>query len=208
VAYGETRDDPQLFEFFCEKNIMGLFVQALQLGDPDIQTQVIQAISILIQNICSVTSLYMLLSKDHINRLIDPNLGKWARPGQEGRELEAEGSQAAGMEGMELPWADEEFLSHYVALLKAISVRLSPDTVQFFLDAFKGSFPLYRRAVPLIGHADPMVRTCALSIVLHICSVQDKGVSSFLALPVNCIPFFTQISGLLQEQYSLLLCRV
>lgn len=51
----------------------------------------------------------MLLSQDHINRLIQPETGS----------------------AVELPLQDEEFLSNYVALLKAISVRLSQDTVRF-----------------------------------------------------------------------------
>lgn len=66
-----------------------------------------QATSILFQNLRSPTSLYMLLSQDHINHLIQP----------------AEG-------GAELPLDDEEFLTNYVALLKMISVRLSKDTVR------------------------------------------------------------------------------
>ena len=43
-----------------------------------------------------------------------------------------------------LPLADEEFLSHYVSFLKATNVRLTPDTVQFFLQAAANSCPLYR----------------------------------------------------------------
>lgn len=69
--------------------------------------QVVQATSILFQNLRSPTSLYMLLSQDHINHLIQPDEG-----------------------GAELPLDDEEFLTNYVALLKMISVRLSKDTVR------------------------------------------------------------------------------
>lgn len=68
-----------------------------------------QAISILLQNLRSPLSLYMLLSQDHINRLIQPD---------------------AGVAELELPLDDEEFVTNYVALLKAISVRLSKDTVR------------------------------------------------------------------------------
>lgn len=66
-----------------------------------------QATSILFQNLRSPMSLYMLLSQDHINHLIQPDEG-----------------------GAELPLDDEEFLTNYVALLKMISVRLSKDTVR------------------------------------------------------------------------------
>lgn len=69
--------------------------------------QVIQATSILFQNTQRPTSLYMLLSQDHINRLIQPERGHG-----------------------DLPMHDEEFVTHYVALLKAISIRLGADTVR------------------------------------------------------------------------------
>lgn len=51
----------------------------------------------------------MLLSSDHINRLMQP-----------------EGGAA------ELPLDDEEFLTNYIALLKAIAIRLSKETVRAF----------------------------------------------------------------------------
>eukprot|EP00903_Cladosiphon_okamuranus_P018674 g17188.t1 len=184
VAFGEAGGKPEYFEFFCEKSTMALFVNALRLG-PAIKTQVVQATSILFQNLRSPTSLYMLLSQDHINNLIQP----------------AEG-------GAELPLDDEEFLTNYVALLKMISVRLSKDTVQFFFNAPNRCFPLYSRSVPLIGHPDPMVRTSALNIVLHVLSVQDPSVTAFLALEENHRGFFHQMSYLMQDAYSQILCRM
>ncbi|CAN0146036.1 unnamed protein product [Scytosiphon promiscuus] len=165
---------------------MALFVKALRLGTAIIKTQVVQAISILFQNLRSPTSLYMLLSQNHINRLIQP-----------------EGGAAA-----ELPLHDEEFLTNYVALLKAISVRLSKETVHFFLSAIKGSFPLFSQSVPLIAHPDPMVRTSALNIVLHVVSVRDPVVTAFLALEENHGRFFDQVSRLMQDAYSQILCRM
>ncbi|CAM9845035.1 unnamed protein product, partial [Choristocarpus tenellus] len=149
VAYGEAAEQPMFFEYFCEKDIMTIHSHNVLCID-NCCPQVIQAISVLIQNIHNPTSLYMLLSKDHINRLIDPDRGldgvggvsRW-RPAIECT--------------LELAWEDEEFLSHYVALLKAISVRLSPETVQFFVNASEDSFPLYTRTVPHITNSDPMV---------------------------------------------------
>lgn len=75
-----------------------------------------QATSILFQNLRSPMSLYMLLSQDHINHLIQPDEG-----------------------GAELPLDDEEFLTNYVALLKMISVRLSKDTVRPYVRALNAS---------------------------------------------------------------------
>ncbi|CAM9800924.1 unnamed protein product, partial [Ectocarpus sp. 12 AP-2014] len=75
----------------------------------NVPTQVVQGVSVLFQNLRSPTSLYMLLSSDHINRLMQP-----------------EGGAA------ELPLEDEEFLTNYIALLKAIAIRLSKETVRAF----------------------------------------------------------------------------
>lgn len=41
VAFGEAREEPEYFEFFCEKATMALFVSALRLG-PAVQTQVMR----------------------------------------------------------------------------------------------------------------------------------------------------------------------
>ncbi|CAM9661227.1 unnamed protein product, partial [Ectocarpus sp. 8 AP-2014] len=184
VAFGEAGEGPEYFEFFCEKSTMALFVKALRLG-PAVKTQVVQGVSVLFQNLRSPTSLYMLLSSDHINRLMQP-----------------EGGAA------ELPLDDEEFLTNYIALLKAIAIRLSKETVPFFLNTTKGSFPLYSRSIPLIRHPDPMVRTSALSIVLQVFSVKDPGVTAFLTREENHIGFFDQLSRLMQDAYSQVLCRM
>lgn len=54
----------------------------------------------------------------------------------------------------------------------------------------------------------PQVRTSALNIVLHVLSVQDPGVTAFLALEENHGGFFHQMSYLMQDAYSQILCRV
>lgn len=52
------------------------------------------------------------------------------------------------------------------------------------------------------------VRTSALNIVLHVLSVQDPGVIAFLGLEENHRGFFHQMSYLMQDAYSQILCRV
>lgn len=39
MAFGEAAEEPEYFEFFCEKATLALFVEALRLG-PAIKTQV------------------------------------------------------------------------------------------------------------------------------------------------------------------------
>jgi protein CLEC16A len=215
VAYGEAADDSQYFELFCEVGLMQIFVQVAHGAKHSIaaKTQVIQSMALLIQNIRSTTSLYLLLSNNHINQLITPYGAAAARTPAAAAAAAAGAVTTAmptkaGTEGG-LPLHEEEFLSHYVSFLKAISVRLTAETVQFFLDAATDAFPLYRAALPLLTAGDPLVRTSALSICLHICSVPDAGVRAFLcASPANADPFFSQLLALLNSTYAALAGRV
>lgn len=61
---------------------------------------------------------------------------------------------------------------------------------------------------PVVPSIPQQVRTSALNIVLHVLSVQDPGVTAFLALEENHRGFFHQLSRLMQDAYSQILCRV
>jgi len=41
-------------------------------------------------------------------------------------------------------FANEEILSHYISFLKTLSLRLDPQTIQFFFNAQAQDFPLVR----------------------------------------------------------------
>ena len=71
----------------------------------EVKRQIIQTVSILVQNVSNDTYLYYLLSNNHINELI-------VHP---------------------FDLSNEELLAHYVSLLKAIALRLDEHTVQFFI---------------------------------------------------------------------------
>jgi hypothetical protein len=86
VAYGDKagssfRSDP-IFEYFCEKCILGLFVDIAKskpssvsnlhaiTWSPKVKAEILRAISLLLSNAQDEPSLYYLLSKDYINELI------------------------------------------------------------------------------------------------------------------------------------------
>ncbi|POM70833.1 membrane protein, partial [Phytophthora palmivora] len=101
-------DAGALFDYFGETNMLALLVE-LGASQPSVlvQVQLLQTMSILVQNIATRTSLYYILSNNHVNRLL------------------------------ECPFAvdrDDDVRDWYVTLLKALSLRLNEDTVQFFLD--------------------------------------------------------------------------
>jgi protein CLEC16A len=92
VLWGD-QNDPALFEFFLEKNILGIFWRLLEQWDTpsSVKVQILQTLSILISNIEAGPSIYYILSNDHINQLI-------RHP---------------------FDFSNEELLAHYVSLLKA-----------------------------------------------------------------------------------------
>lgn len=92
VLWGD-QNDPTLFEFFLEKNILGIFWRLLEQRDTpsSVKVQILQTLSILISNIEAGPSIYYILSNDHINELI-------RHP---------------------FDFSNEELLAHYVSLLKA-----------------------------------------------------------------------------------------
>lgn len=110
IIYGEGEGEA-FFEYFAEKQMMGLLVALATCAQPRlaIQTQVLQTVSILVQNVRHTTSLYLLLSSNYVNALVS-----------HGAFLDAA--------------CDEELRAHLVSLLKTLSLRLDPTTAQFFVD--------------------------------------------------------------------------
>jgi protein CLEC16A len=88
------KHDPAFFEFFLEQNVLATFWRLLASPSScaQVQMQLLQALAILIQNLTLSSSVFYILSNNHINELITH------------------------------PFAfdqHEELLAHYVSLLKA-----------------------------------------------------------------------------------------
>ncbi|PKU84632.1 hypothetical protein MA16_Dca015491 [Dendrobium catenatum] len=70
ITYGDQHD-PSFFEFFMEKQIMGEFVRILKVSEhPKVALQLLQTMSIMIQNLRSEHAIYYIFSNEHINFLI------------------------------------------------------------------------------------------------------------------------------------------
>ncbi|KAG7029852.1 Protein CLEC16A-like protein [Cucurbita argyrosperma subsp. argyrosperma] len=70
ITYGDQHD-ASFFEFFMEKQIMGEFVRILQISrTATVSLQLLQTMSIIIQNLKSEHAIYYLFSTEHINKLI------------------------------------------------------------------------------------------------------------------------------------------
>lgn len=120
-----------LCSLFLEENMLQDIISIIKQNRSNkIKIQIIQTISILIQNIKNKTSLcecwvlisrpVFLLSNNHINDLITTPLD----------------------------FMDEDVVSQYISFLKLLSMNLTADTVQFFYNYVGLLLLLHRRRSP------------------------------------------------------------
>lgn len=149
VVYGDSKNE-LLFDFFCEKNMLALFVDITKSTFNEISKvhiQILQTLCILIESVKQDTSIYYLLSNHHINHIIL----------------------------FRFDWSTEDLLNHYITLLKTLSLRLNSRTAQFFFIQESNAFPLLSQAIHFLSSStDQMIRTAAQNIILNIFSVQDN----------------------------------
>jgi hypothetical protein len=96
-----------------------------------VATQAMQSVSILIQNVSRATSLYFLLSNNHINDLISLplelyNIAENAKRDEASQGVPQGPRKFASQEMQELT-------THFVTFLKSLALRMNVETLQFFL---------------------------------------------------------------------------
>lgn len=167
-----------------------------------IATQALQSISILIQNVSRAMSLYVILSNNYINKLIQLPLDLYTTA--EKRRMMATKESKALPAAFASPQITE-LTTHFVTFLKSLAMRMNGETLQFFLkyavddrSEFDGDdndgaeeppadllnnvpkveFPLYERALEFCAaHQDSFVRTTAMNICLNtlrLTTIVDK----------------------------------
>lgn len=184
VVYGDNKSE-LLFDFFCEKNMMALFLEIMWVegGCPGIvHIQILQTLSILVNCVRNDTSLYYLLSNNYINEII-------IYPHDFA--------------------ADESLCDQYVSFMKSLSLRLDKQTIQFFFQEETGSFPLLNRAIDLLDFPEPMVRIAAQSTILNIYSVNEPRARQYALQDEVMHRLFVQVVKLLELKHVALLsiCR-
>lgn len=82
-------------------------------------------------------------------------------------------------------FSDDEVIGYYINLLKAISLKFTKTTVQFFFvwtDADDAAtFPLYTESVKFIRHRDGMVglvQNCYITVARHVINVATSWMSA------------------------------
>jgi protein CLEC16A len=132
MIWGDQHE-PRFFEFFLENQVLVQFYRILSQPGArrgDVAQQVLQTLSIMIQNIRNQTSIYFLFSNNQINSMLS----------------------------IKLDFDDEEVMGYYISFLKAIALKFNAETVQLFLNmdntdpAVPKSFPLYTEALKFFRH--------------------------------------------------------
>lgn len=171
------QNEPKIFEFFLENNIL-LYLHRMLAQHPanrsgDIAKQVLQTLSIIIQNIRSETGTFFLFSNNHINNIVE----------------------------IRFDFEDEEVLGYYISFLKTISLKLNPKTVHFFLDERDGKlvFPLYTESLRFAHHKEGMVRAGVRTLTLNVYSVTEPYIQEFITGSMSA-KYFDAMAMYLAEQ--------
>ena len=115
-----------------------------------VTVQLLQTLNILFENIRHETSLYYLLSNNHVNSII---LHKF-------------------------DLSDEEVMAYYISFLKTLSFKLNPHTIHFFFNG--SDFPLYTEAIRYFNHPEKMVRIAVRILTLNVFKVDEKSMLKFI----------------------------
>ncbi|GAB4821885.1 hypothetical protein N2152v2_008931 [Parachlorella kessleri] len=180
VIWGDQHD-PSVVEYFLTENLLAYFNQILQQRSNrrgNVATQVLQTLSILIQNVRNQQTVYYLFSNNHINEIVT----------------------------MRFDFEDDEVLGYYVNLLKTISLKLNEVTVQFFFQQLPGggaSFPLYTEAVKFVNHRDGMVRTAVKTLTLNVYAIPLPAVQHFVTQP-TASNYLQELVAYMAEQCQVL----
>ncbi|PNH01778.1 Protein CLEC16A [Tetrabaena socialis] len=174
------QNEPRIFDFFLEHNIMNYLHRVLQQPanrTGDVAKQVLQTLSIIIQNIRSETGTYFLFSNNHVNNIVE----------------------------IRFDFDDEEVLGYYISFLKTISLKLNQRTVQFFFDSRESTytFPLYSEAVKFAHHKEGMVRAGVRTLTLNVYSVADTYIQEYVSRP-PATSYFADIASYIADQVKIL----
>eukprot|EP00039_Didymoeca_costata_P006071 m.87280 g.87280 ORF g.87280 m.87280 type:complete len:954 (+) comp13100_c0_seq1:313-3174(+) len=164
VIWGD-QNDPQVFDFFLEKDMISYFDRIL-IQDPGtfVATQLLQTLVILFDNISTPTSIWFLLSNNHMNRIISHKFD----------------------------FTDEEVLAYYISFLRTLSMLLNRNTILFFRNEHLSDFPLYSEALKFFNHKESMVRVAVRTLTLNVyrAAAQDDEA---LKLIQDATPYFSNL---------------
>ncbi|XP_014208495.1 protein CLEC16A homolog isoform X2 [Copidosoma floridanum] len=129
--------------------------------------QLLQTLNILFENIRNETSLYYLLSNNHVNSIIVHKFD----------------------------FSDEEVMAYYISFLKTLSLKLNAHTIHFFyneVNKHTNDFPLYTEAIKFFNHTEGMVRIAVRTLTLNVYRVEDASMLKFIR-DRTAAPYFSNL---------------
>ncbi|CAG2060430.1 unnamed protein product, partial [Timema podura] len=168
------QNDSSVFDFFLEKNMLSFFLKIMkQKCGSYVCVQLLQTLNILFENIRNETSLYYLLSNNHVNSIIVHKFD----------------------------FSDEEVMAYYISFLKTLSLKLNAHTIHFFynevgtalhLEGHTNDFPLYTEAIQFFNHPESMVRIAVRTLTLNVYRVEDRSMLQFIR-DKTAAPYFSNL---------------
>ncbi|XP_026324705.1 protein CLEC16A homolog isoform X2 [Hyposmocoma kahamanoa] len=161
------QNDSSVFDFFLEKNMLSYFLKIMRQkcgGSSYVCVQLLQTLNILFENIRNETSLYYLLSNNHVNSIIVHKFD----------------------------FSDEEVMAYYISFLKTLSLKLNNHTIHFFYNEHTKDFPLYTEAIKFFNHPESMVRIAVRTLTLNVYRVQDASMLRFIR-DRTAAPYFSNL---------------
>ncbi|XP_046413748.1 protein CLEC16A homolog isoform X2 [Neodiprion fabricii] len=159
------QNDSSVFDFFLEKNMLSFFLRIMkQKCGSYVCVQLLQTLNILFENIRNETSLYYLLSNNHVNSIIVHKFD----------------------------FSDEEVMAYYISFLKTLSLKLNVHTIHFFYNEHTNDFPLYTEAIKFFNHTEGMVRIAVRTLTLNVYRVEDASMLAFIR-DRTAAPYFSNL---------------
>lgn len=159
------QNDSSVFDFFLEKNMLSFFLRIMkQKCGSYVCVQLLQTLNILFENIRNETSLYYLLSNNHVNSIIVHKFD----------------------------FSDEEVMAYYISFLKTLSLKLNAHTIHFFYNEHTNDFPLYTEAIKFFNHTEGMVRIAVRTLTLNVYRVEDTSMLAFIR-DRTAAPYFSNL---------------
>lgn len=159
------QNDSTVFDFFLEKNMLSYFLSIMtQRCGTYVCVQLLQTLNILFENIRNETSIYYLLSNNHVNSIITHKFD----------------------------FSDEEVMAYYISFLKTLSLKLNQYTIHFFFNETTNDFPLYTEAITFFNHSEKMVRIAVRTLTLNVFKVEEKSALNFIC-DKTAAPYFSNL---------------
>ncbi|XP_055377636.1 protein CLEC16A homolog [Condylostylus longicornis] len=166
LIWGDQHDS-SVFDFFLEKNMLSYFLHIMRQkngGSSFVCVQLLQTLNILFENIRNETSLYYLLSNNHVNSIIVHKFD----------------------------FSDEDVMGYYILFLKTLSLKLNIHTIHFFFNEHTNDFPLYTEAIKFFNHPESMVRIAVRTITLNVYRIQNTSMLQFIR-DKTAAPYFSNL---------------